>query len=144
MNINLKSLKKSSILLALALIFSISAPTFAVEGEYLFDILKKPGYRASWEAMFKGEKQVPSWLAKFDKTYDAPTAPCKPLSIDGIEYKPHSVCKAHDCADNFFMMMFAPSGRQAWGVLLTPSQQRFFGNPDKKLKDALIKSKDCN
>jgi len=111
--------------------------------EYLFDALKRPPYLKSWSAMFKGEKSVPAWLSNYPKTGDGPTSPCKPLRIDGAEYKIHTVCKTHDCGNNIFVVAFAPEGLQAWGFLLTDSDsKRYFGNPDEKLKDALVQA-DC-
>ena len=136
-------IRTSWALVLLFILSSVSAFAFAPGEEYLFDSLKKPAYRASWNAMFKGEKNVPAWLANFAKTYNGPTSPCKPLNIDGVEYKVHSVCKAHDCAANMFIVFFAPEGRKAWGVLFT-SSQRFFGHPDQKMKSALVRAKDCN
>jgi hypothetical protein len=140
----MKVIMRTSLALVLLSFFStMGAFAFAPGEEYLFDTLKRPAYRASWDAMFKGEKSVPSWLANFAKTYNGPTSPCKALNIDGVEYKVHSVCKAHDCGANMFIVFFAPDGRQAWGALFT-SSQRFFGHPDQKKKDALIRAKDCN
>jgi hypothetical protein len=137
-------MKRSWVLVLLFLLFiSMWSFAFALDEEYLSDTLKRPAYRASWDAMFKREKHVPSWLANYAKTYNGPTSPCKALNIDGVEYKVHSVCKAHDCGANMFIVLFAPEGRQAWGVLFT-SSQRFFGHPDQKKKDALIKAKDCD
>jgi hypothetical protein len=117
--------------------FSVAPFAFASDEEYLFDTLERPAYRASWNAMFKGEKAVPSWLANYAKTYDGPTVAGKAINIDGVQYKVHFVCKAHECGANNFVVLFAPEGRQAWGVLLTESQ-RFFGHPDQKMKDALL------
>jgi len=111
-------IRTSWALVLLFILSSVSAFAFAPGEEYLFDSLKKPAYRASWNAMFKGEKNVPAWLANFAKTYNGPTSPCKPLNIDGVEYKVHSVCKALraggtegvGCAFHFFATLLWPPG----------------------------------
>ena len=104
------------------------------------DTLKKPAYCASWDALFRG-KQVDSWLARYSRTKDGPAAPSKTVIVRGVAYQANFVCKTHDCGDNNFIVLFAPSGQKAWGLLLTQNtKQRFFGNPDPEMQDALIKA----
>jgi len=145
--------KKYWALVLLVLFCFMGLSVFAGQQEFLDDRFKKPAYRASWQAMFKGEKNVAPWYAKMDNNYQSNANRCKPTTIDGIEYEVHTLCKKHDCGDNNFIVFFAPEGRQAWGVLLltaygpkgdlTKSSERFFGKPDQKMKDALIKAKTC-
>lgn len=144
--------KKCGTLLVLFLFCFMGVSAYAVQEESLFDTLKKHAYRASWDAMFKTEKNVPLWIANIVKGVGQAT-PCKASKIDDIEYEVHDVCKPHDCGDNNFIVFFAPDGRQAWGVLiktkygkngeLLSSTERFFGKPDQKMKEALIKAKNC-
>lgn len=149
----MKVISKKCVALVLSFLFCFMGfSAFAVQEEQLFETLKKPAYRASWDAMFKGEKNVPSWITNIGKGLGQ-TSPCKASKIDDIEYTVHTVCKPHDCGANNFMVFFAPNGTQAWGVLiktnygrsgkLVSSSERFFGNPNQKMKDALIKAKDC-
>lgn len=144
--------KKCVALVVLFLFCFMGFSALAVQEKSLFDALEKPAYRASWDAMFKGEKNVPLWVSNIGKGLGQ-AAPCKGSKIDDTEYEVHDVCKPHDCGDNNFIVFFAPEGRQAWGVLikttygrsgnLLSSTERFFGKPDQKMKDALIKAKKC-
>lgn len=106
--------------------------------EYLFDILAKPGYLKSWNALLRAEKQLDPWLAQYARTRNGPTAPGATVTLGGTRYQIHNVCKAHDCGDNRFYVLFAPGGARAWGLLLKKEKdERFFGNPDDEKKDAL-------
>ena len=144
--------KRYGILVALLLFSFMGMSAYAVQDNTLFDTLKKPAYRASWNAMFKGEKGVPLWIRNITKGVGQ-AAPCKASKIDANEYEAHDVCKPHDCGDNNFIVLFASDGKQAWGVLVTTKfgkkgerlgdSERFFGNPDQKMKDALINAKKC-
>ena len=104
----------------------------------LFDFLDKPAYRASWNALFRGEKNVDPWLARYAKTRNGPSSPGEIVELGGVPYQTANVCKAHDCGDNQFHVLFAPKGARAWGLLLTDlKKERFFGKPDEEKKDAL-------
>lgn len=115
-----------------------SATENNVAEPYLYDLLKMPAYRKSWNAMFIGEKEVDAWLAKYAKTKDGPTAPEPPVQLEQVSYSTHMVCKVHDCGANRFFVMFAPDGNNAWGILLRNKKpERIFGHPDEEKKKAL-------
>ncbi len=88
------------------------------DGPYLFDLLKKPAYLAAWKAMLAGE-QVPAWVSQYAKTFDGPSTPSITVQVGGLAYTLGYVCKAHDCGDNQLHVLFAPAGKQAWGLLAT-------------------------
>jgi hypothetical protein len=133
-------IRKWLVLTLLACNTAVTLPARAATGEYLFDTLKKPAYRASWDALFRG-KRVPSWLARYSRTKNGPATPGKTVTLRGVAYQASFVCKAHDCADNRFAVLFAPRGRKAWGLLLThDTTQRFFGNPSPEMRAALVKA----
>lgn len=131
---------KALVLLALfASITSAMATSASVDASepYLFDLLSKPSYQKSWNELFKGEKNVDGWLAKYAKTKDGPATPRRFVQSDGITYEVSTVCKTHDCGNSFFVL-FAPNGSKAWGLLLkNRTDERFFGNPDENNKQLL-------
>ena len=107
-------------------------------GEYLFDTLKKPAYLQSWNALFTGEKDVDAWLAAYARTKNGPATPAETVQVGGIAHQVNSVCKAHDCGDNRFYVLFAPGGTKAWGLLLRKgTKERFFGDPGDAARVAL-------
>jgi hypothetical protein len=112
------------------------------EDPYLFDTLKEPTYLAAWKAMLKGE-QVPSWVANYAKTFDGPSTPSKTVTIGSQAYLLGYVCKAHDCGDNQLHVLFAPAGKQAWGLLVTRgSNEKWLGKPDASIQAAIQSNKD--
>ena len=113
-----------------------ASPAFAQA--YLYDLLAKPSYSKSWNALFLDEKNVDAWLAKYSKTQDGPAMPGKQLKLGGASYQINSVCKTHDCDRNMFYVLYAPNGAKAWGLLLKEGKsERFFGKPDEEQKNAL-------
>ncbi|MEQ1515834.1 MAG: Ivy family c-type lysozyme inhibitor [Usitatibacteraceae bacterium] len=129
-------------LLALMLGYVIAVLSTTVFAEdYLYDVLAKPAYGKSWNALFRGEKKVDPWLAKYFKTKDGPATPGSAVKLGGTQCQVYFVCKTHDCDRNRFLVMFAPNGSAAWGVLLKDGeggkQERFFGAPDQAKRDAL-------
>ncbi len=111
------------------------------DGPYLFDLLKQPAYLAAWKAMLKGE-QVPAWVASYTKTFDGPSSPSKTVTVGGQAYTLGWVCKAHDCGDNQLHVLFAPQGKQAWGLLVTGSNQKWLGKPDASIQAAITSNMD--
>jgi hypothetical protein len=108
---------------------------------YLFDMLKEPSYLAAWKAMLSGER-VPAWVANYAKTFDGPSNPSKTVTIGGKAYLLGYVCKAHDCGDNQLHVLFAPAGKQAWGLLLTGEKQSWLGKPDAVIQTAIKSNMD--
>jgi hypothetical protein len=108
---------------------------------YLFDMLKEPSYLAAWNAMLSGER-VPAWVANYAKSFDGPSNPSKTVTIGGKAYLLGYVCKAHDCGDNQLHVLFAPAGKQAWGLLLTGEKRSWLGKPDAVIQTAIKSNMD--
>ena len=124
------------------LVAGIVAATPAFAQAYLFDLLAKPAYAKSWNALFPGEKDVDSWLTEYARTKNGPATPGTRITLDDKRYQINNVCKAHSCWGNTFYVLFAPDGARAWGLLLTEDRdggktERFFGNPDEPKKQVL-------
>lgn len=133
-------MRASASLRAVLLIGCAMAVTsrLAAAETYLFDVLDKPRYKKSWDALLGEEKHLAPWLARYAKTRNGPTTPGTTITLGGARYQVHAVCKAHDCGDNMFHVLFAPGGARAWGLLLKDEKdERFFGNPDEEKKNAL-------
>jgi hypothetical protein len=130
---------RRAILTLLGLSLLAALPVAAKDGEYLFDTLKKPAYRASWSALIRS-KRTDSWLVSFARTKNGPCTPSKTVRVGGIAYQAQTVCEAHNCGGNFFAVFFAPGGKKAWGVYLHDGKnEQFFGAPSGDLKTALLK-----
>lgn len=113
-----------------------SMPAFA--GPYLHEVLNHTLYLASWNALFSGEKELDPWLVRYAQTRDGPATPGEVVQVDGNDYQINFVCKAHDCADNRFFLLFTLGGSKAWGYLVrNGKEERFFGMPDGDKMNAL-------
>ena len=132
-------------LLVLAMAAGLSAPVLAqqspAESEtYLSELLSEPRHARAWRNLLKGERDLDAWLVNYARTRNGPTAPEDDVLIEGRRYRGHMVCKTHDCGANRFFVLFAPDASQAWGLLLRSGQaQRFLGQPDAAMQDALSK-----
>ena len=126
-------------LLLLLLLLLGSSPAFATDkadGPYLFDLLKQQAYLSAWKAMLSGEA-VPDWVGSYAKTFNGPSTPSKDVPVGADTYTLAWVCKAHDCADNQLYILFAPGGKQAWGLLVVKEKQRFLDHPNEAIQAAL-------
>ena len=111
--------------------------TPAMAGPYLFELLQIKTYHASWNALLKGEKNVPAWIVAFGKNGDGVAGESTDIKVDGQDYVYATVCKPHDCGDNQLGVIFAAQGDGAWALLKDGDGERFFGKPDKAMSDAL-------
>ena len=127
-------------LLATSLALAVLAgAALAQQGPYLFDVLKKPAYRQSWNAMLAGSGALPGWIGIFSKTYNGVASPMTAVNAGGQAYEISNVCKPHDCGGNMLHVLFAPGGTQAWGLLENAGQKpRFIGSPDAAQQKALL------
>ena len=129
----------ASMLISSLALFAASAS--AADGDYLFDVIKKPSYRQAWNAML-ANTGAPQWLIVFGRSGNGVTTPSTSLTIDGARYELGHVCKPHDCGDNQFQVMFTPGGGKAWGLLQENGKFRFFGDPSNAQREALRKAID--
>jgi hypothetical protein len=109
-------------------------------GPYLFDLLKRDAYLSAWKKMLAGET-VPAWVSKYATSFDGPTAPGKQVPVGSDTYTLAWVCKTHDCGDNQLHVSFSSNGAQAWGLLMTGSNQHWLGHPDAALQRVILEAK---
>ena len=123
----------------LALVLLIGAPAAAEDGPYLFEQLKKPAYRSSFQALFQGQAQLEPWLKAYIKTGNGVDIPATTQVINGQTYSAHEVCQPHNCPGNVLYVLFTPAGSRAYALFTKDDgSQRFFGNPDDAIKAALL------
>lgn len=113
-------------------------PAPEIKHVYLFDVLKKPTYKTTWDRLIAGEKNVPDWLRRYGDSRNGVASPMESATLSNGLHQSYSVCKAHDCPSSSFIVLFAPDGKKAWGLLFTARTDiRFFGNPDDEKKGYL-------
>ncbi len=123
-----------------ALAFALAAAaTPAMAGPYLFELLEIKAYRTGWDAMFKGEKNLPAWVIDFNKTLNGVSVPSADVDVGGQPYVYTTVCKPHDCGGNMIHVMFNQYEADTAFALLDDGsgRARFFGHPDKAMQAAL-------
>lgn len=113
--------------------FAADAP----KGHNLSDLMKQPANRAAWHGMFAGETP-PSWVEDYAKTLDGPPTPSIAVEANGETYTLAFTCKANECGDNQLFVLFSPGGAKAWGLLIAGGKQKWFGAPDKAIRDAIL------
>lgn len=125
------------VVLAVALA-SVAQPP-STTGPYLFDLLKRPQFRASFDGLFKGEQNVDAWVLEFQRTGNGVADVSKRVPIDGRTYIGSTVCKPHDCGANQLHVLFTEDGAGASAVLVSPRGRRWFGNPTDAQRAVLLR-----
>jgi hypothetical protein len=118
-------------------------PTFAIaaETQFLFDVLRSPHYRMSWNKLLKEVQPTPDWLREFDKDFDGAAGQLLPITIDGKAYQISYVCKPTDCAGRKFEILFDAEGLRAYGALGGKNEEPvYFGGPTPPMQEALAKA----
>jgi len=124
-----------------ALLPVAGAAAAAAEQTFLFDTLRLPHYRASWDKLMKDVQPTPDWLMQFNKNYDGAAGEMVPITIDGKAYQLSYVCKPTDCSGRKFEVLFDPDGAHAFGALGGKDDApAFYGAPPQPLQDALTKA----
>ena len=129
--------------LVLALFLSLSWPALAQNsaekaGPILGDLLKQPNYFGAWQSMLSGET-TPDWVAEYSSTLDGPPVPSRRLTIDNQTYLWGYTCKPFECEDNQLIVLFAPDGNKAYGLLATADMgQVWLGYPDDRIRAAIM------
>jgi hypothetical protein len=126
-------------LVALAVSFTAVAQTAVTTGPYLFDLLKRPQFRASFDGLFKGEQNVDAWVLEFQRTGNGVADVSRSYPIEGRTYIGSSVCKPHDCGANQLHVLFTEDGAGATAVLVSPRGRRWFGNPTDAQRAVLLR-----
>ncbi|MCB2017088.1 MAG: hypothetical protein KDF54_06205 [Hydrogenophaga sp.] len=125
-------------ILASALMLTPWVATAQTSQTYLFDLLDQPAHRKAWNALFEGEEGVDAWLSGYAESRSGPANAGKLVTLGGVAHQVNTVCKAHACGDNLFVVLFSADGSQAWGLLLKDGKtERYFGHPDEQRKAAL-------
>ena len=114
----------------------------AAQAPFLFDVLKRPVYRKTWNALLASQKPIPPWITIFSKTYNGVTAPADTVVVDGVTYQAFNVCKPHDCEAYGLEVYFTADGMKAYGAIIDPGFQglRFLGSPPASVAAALSKA----
>lgn len=106
---------------------------------YLFDLLRRPQYRRSYNAMLSSAPSAPKWIADYSKTLNGPSQPARDIKAEGETYLLADVCKVHDCLDHKLQVVFAPDGRQAWGRVYENGSTTWIGHPSPALRRSVEK-----
>ncbi|MGD9879843.1 MAG: Ivy family c-type lysozyme inhibitor [Geminicoccaceae bacterium] len=119
-----------SIAAVAALGFLLSTPRASAQSApYLFDLLKRPAFRKSFDALFANERNVDEWIGVFQRTDNGVCGPSKRLQAGDTIYIAADVCKPHDCAANHLQVLFSDNGSKAAALLRSPRGLRWFGMP---------------
>jgi len=125
--------------LSLLLLLVTLTPALAADapkGPAMGKLMKLPAYIYAWQGMMSGETPPP-WVTEFGATLDGPPTPTIPVPLDGETYTLGFTCKANDCEANQLYVLFAPEGRDAWGMLAAGDGISWLGRPDKRIQDAI-------
>ncbi len=116
----------------------------AAQAPYLFDVLKRPVYRKTWNALLASYKPIPPWIIIFSKTYNGVAAPAlMPLPSMASHIKPSTSASHTDCEAYELEVYFDGGRRQSlWRAHADPSFQglRFLGSPPASVAAALSKA----
>jgi hypothetical protein len=107
-------------------------------GPNLSELLDRPAFRASYDALFKSERNVDDWIRDYTRTKDGPATPSNVIDVNGRPHIGAGVCKRHDCGNNQLRLLFSQDGGRVTGMLISPRGQRWFGNPTSAEKSALL------
>jgi hypothetical protein len=114
-----------------------SSAVAADGGPPLVELMLRPNYLTAYKAMI-GTTTVPPWVTEFSKTLDGPPLPSADLFAGGTIYTLAFTCKPNECAEHQLFVLFTGDGSKAWGLLLEGSQQIWLGEPDDKIKEAIL------
>ena len=113
----------------------------AAEQSFLFDVLRLPPYRASWEKLMKSVEPMPDWLMHFNRNFDGESGEMAPVTIDGKPSQLSFVCKPTECAEHRFEVLFDAGGGHAYGALGGKDEPpAFYGAPAPAQQQELAKA----
>lgn len=119
----------------------------ADEGTYLFDLIKKPGFRETWNSLMRAQKGLPDWLAGFVKNGKGggPSAPMGVVTVGGTKYQAATICEKHNCPGSYLRMLFTLNGAKAYGAIMSDDSgsgpvrlQRQIGEPSAAMVEAFL------
>lgn len=106
---------------------------------YLFDLISRPAFRNSFDAMFRSEANVDAWLKRYTMDKNGPATPSKTYVVEGRGRIGGFVCMTHNCGDNQFYYLFNDDGSRAVGLMIKGDAQRWFGAPSTAEKTLLLR-----
>jgi hypothetical protein len=119
------------IVMALVAMCVTCSPAMAAE-PYLFDVIKKPGYAQASKVLLDHAGKLPGWTREvlLGQKASYTSGPVVRAVIYGTTYEVFTVCtKEYSCTDTRLVVMFAPNGTQAWGVLVQEGAMSYLGGP---------------
>ena len=124
--------------LAVLVLLGGSTPAVAADGgPPLVELMIRPNYLTAYKTMI-GTTTVSPWVVDFAKTLDGPPVPSADLLAGGTIYTLAFTCKPNECADHQLFVLFTGDGSRAWGFLIEAEQQTWLGDPDDKIKEAIL------
>ena len=121
----------------LCLLFGSSLNTWAEQQPYLYEQLKNPVYQKTFNALFKKQHNLEPWLKNYLKNRDGVDTPSENRTVEGKTYEFYQLCEPHNCGGSNLYVFFEQGGTHAWALLTKDNSQRFFGNPNSALQQAL-------
>lgn len=120
-------------------------PAFAKD-VYFSELVKSPGFKESWSKLVSGHTFGPydKWIPRLSGLRSA----VKFVNIDGQDLIKDRSCEPHNCQDNSISILADPKTYDIWMAQRTiafPSRKvgyNFFGNPDDKIRKALLSNFD--
>jgi hypothetical protein len=113
------------------------AAALAQELPYLYDVMTKPTYKRSLNAIVAGQP-VETWVRNVLSGEGGLATPGKVMSAGQANYELYDACQPHNCGGNFFYVLFAPGGSQAWAVITKDDRiMRYYGAPNATQKRLL-------
>jgi hypothetical protein len=108
----------------------------AEDAPYLFDVIKQPAYKASWNRLVAPLKKQEPWVVGAKGV----GSPAKRLDVEGKTFELFSLCQPHDCHDNMLHVIFTDGGKTAYGAFRTPEGLRYLGGANPAQQQALANS----
>ncbi len=107
------------------------------DGPYLFDLLDKPAFRKSWLSMFRGRRDLPPWIKRFNGDGDGVSAPSATVTVGDRRYILAWICEPHNCVFSQIRVLFSSDGRNAWGLLEDDDRTIWLNAPEPWMRKVL-------
>lgn len=137
-----ETIMRKHMLAAIAAILTIlAASVLQAAGPYLYEQLEKPAYKATFKALFKGQKNLEPWLREYIRSGDGVDIPSETRTVAGNTLEYYEICQPHNCPGNVLSVLFEPGGGKGWALFTRDDgARRVFGNPDAAIQAALGQS----
>ena len=105
---------------------------------YIFDVLRRPNYRAAYVRMLQGQRSLPKWMATPEAAGAGTTNAGTVANVGTEQMEVFEFCEPHNCGGHHTVVGFEHYGDIAKGVLRVDGRTRFFGNPSPAEIKALV------